>query len=251
MKKHIPNLLTLCNLVCGVMAAVQASWGFLHRAAVLMVIGILFDFLDGFAARLLKVQSPMGKELDSLADVVTSGVVPGIILYNIFHLSSGLSHNIVGYSDPIYWLRYLGFLLPAFAAYRLAKFNLDDRQGHSFLGLPVPSNALIWAAIGTCLFHPDWAQVALLPIPDIRHYIICNAGLIVIAVLSIVTDVLMVSEVPMMGLKFTSFGWKENKLKYILLLGAAVLIVLFGILGIALSIVWYILLSILTQRRNA
>lgn len=247
MKKQIPNLLTICNLLCGVMAAFQASWGFLHRAAVLLVIGILFDFLDGFAARLLKVQSPMGKELDSLADVVTSGVVPGIILSNIFRIS----HPFMGYADPLYWLRYLGFLLPAFAAYRLAKFNLDDRQGHSFLGLPVPSNALIWAAIGTCLIHPDWAQVALLPIPGIRHYIMCTAGLIVIAVFSLVTDVLMVSEVPMMGLKFTSFGWKENKLKYILLLGAAVFIVLFGIPGIALSIVWYILLSILTQRRNA
>lgn len=247
MKKQIPNLLTICNLLCGVMAAFQASWGFLHRAAVLLVIGILFDFLDGFAARLLKVQSPMGKELDSLADIVTSGVVPGIILSNIFRIS----HPFVGYGAPFYWLRYLGFLLPAFAAYRLAKFNLDDRQGHSFLGLPVPSNALIWAAIGTCLIHPDWAQVALLPIPGIRHYIMCGAGLITIAVLSLVTDVLMVSEVPMLGLKFTSFGWKENKLKYILLAGAAVLIVLFGIPGIALSIFWYILLSVLTQRRNA
>jgi CDP-diacylglycerol--serine O-phosphatidyltransferase len=247
MKKQIPNLLTLCNLICGVMAAYQASQGWLHRAAVLMALGIVFDFLDGFAARLLKVQSPMGKELDSLADIVTSGVAPGIILYSIFRLSRPFA----GVADPIYWLRFLGFLLPAFAAYRLAKFNLDERQSHSFLGLPVPSNALIWAAVGTCFIHPDWAQVALLPIPGIRYYIMCTIGLVAIAALSIVTDVLMVSEVPMLSLKFTSFGWKENNLKYILLLGAAVLIALFGIIGIALSIVWYILLSILTQRRNA
>ena len=247
MKKQIPNLLTLCNLVCGVLAAYQASWGFLHRAAVLMMCGILFDFLDGFAARLLKVQSPMGKQLDSLADIVTSGVAPGIILFNIIRLSSfGTS-----FTNPFYWLRFVGFLMPAFAAYRLAKFNIDDRQSHSFLGLPVPSNALIWAAIGICFIHPDWAQVALVPIPAIHSVLSSHAGLVTLAVISLITDVLMVSEMPMMGLKFTSFGWKENSRKYILLIGAAVLIVLFGILGVALAILWYILLSLFTCKRNA
>lgn len=247
MKRQIPNLLTLCNLICGVMAVYQASWGFLHRAAVLMMCGILFDFLDGFVARLLKVQSPLGKQLDSLADIVTSGVAPGIILFNIIRLSSFGTPL----TDPLYWLRFVGFLMPAFAAYRLAKFNLDDRQGHSFLGLPAPSNALIWAALGTCLVHPDWAQVALIPIPGIRTMLSCHVGLITLALISLITDVLMVSNVPMMGLKFTSFSWKENNLKYILLLGAAILIVLFGILGVAFAILWYILLSLFTQKRNA
>lgn len=239
MKKQIPNLLTLCNLVCGVLAAYMASLGWLHRAAILMFCGILFDFLDGFAARLLKVQSPLGKELDSLADVVTSGVAPAIILFRMLMCFQGWK----------YWAL-LAFLMPAFAAYRLAKFNLDDRQGHSFLGLPVPSNALIWAALGLCVIHPDWAQMAIIPIPGIRHLLLSNTTLICLAVLSLVTDVLMVSELPLMGLKFTSFGWKENKLKYVLLLGVAVLLVLFGILGIALSILWYIILSLLTVRRS-
>ena len=245
MKKHIPNLLTLGNLVCGAMAAYQASLGFLHRAAVLMLAGILFDFLDGFAARLLKVQSPMGKELDSLADVVTSGVVPGIILYNIFRLSC---FNI-GLSHPIYWLRFVGFLMPAFAAYRLAKFNLDERQGHSFLGLPVPSNALIWATLGLCLVHPDWASVAVIPIAGL-HLPLSHIALVCLAVFSLFTDILMVSELPLMSLKFESFGWKENCTKYLLLIGIVVLLVLFGIPGIALSVLWYILLSLLTQRRH-
>ena len=141
--------------------------------------------------------------------------------------------------------------MPAFAAYRLAKFNIDDRQSHSFLGLPVPSNALIWAAIGICFIHPDWAQVALVPIPAIHSVLSSHAGLVTLAVISLITDVLMVSEMPMMGLKFTSFGWKENSMKYILLIGAAVLIVLFGILGVALAILWYILLSLFTCKRNA
>ena len=205
-----------------------------------MLCGILFDFLDGFAARMLKVQSPMGKELDSLADVVTSGVAPAIILFRMLMCFHGWK----------YWAL-LAFLMPAFAAYRLAKFNLDDRQGHSFLGLPVPSNALIWAALGLCAIHPDWAQVAIIPIPGINHIILSNNILICLVVLSLVTDVLMVSEVPLMGLKFTSFGWKENSLKYILLIGVVVLIALFGILGIALSIVWYILLSLFTRRADA
>ena len=240
MKKQIPNLLTLCNLICGVLAAYMASLGWLHRAAILMLCGILFDFLDGFAARMLKVQSPMGKELDSLADVVTSGVAPAIILFRMLMCFHGWK----------YWAL-LAFLMPAFAAYRLAKFNLDDRQGHSFLGLPVPSNALIWAALGLCAIHPDWAQVAIIPIPGINHIILSNNILICLVVLSLVTDVLMVSEVSLMGLKFTSFGWKENNLKYILLIGVVVLIALFGILGIALSIVWYILLSLFTRRADA
>ncbi len=239
MKKQIPNLLTLCNLLCGVLAAYMASLGWLHRAAVLMLCGILFDFLDGFAARLLKVQSPMGKELDSLADVVTSGVAPAIILFRILMCFQGWR----------YWAL-LAFLMPAFAAYRLAKFNLDERQGHSFLGLPVPSNALIWASLGLCVVHPDWAQVAVIPIADIRPLLLCNGMLIVLACLSLVTDVLMVSELPLMSLKFESFGWKENSTKYVLLIGVALLLVLFGILGIALSILWYILLSLCTMRRH-
>lgn len=247
MKKNIPNLLTLCNLGCGVMAAYMASLGWLHRAAILMVAGILFDFLDGFAARLLKVSSPMGKQLDSLADIVTSGVVPGIILYNIFRLA----RFGIGPGNPFYWLRFVGFLMPLFAAWRLAKFNLDDRQSHSFLGLPVPSNALIWAALGTCLLHPDWAQVALVPMPGIRAVLMSGAGLVALACLSLATDVLMVSELPLMGLKFTSFGWKENRWRYVLLIGVAVLLVLFGIPGIALAVLWYILLSLLTRRCNA
>lgn len=241
-------MLTLCNLICGVLAVYMASRGLLHRAAVLMMAGIMFDFVDGFAARLLKVSSPIGKQLDSLADIVTSGVVPSLVLYNIFRLS----HYGFGMADgAVYWLRFVAFLMPAFAAYRLAKFNLDERQSHSFLGLPVPSNALIWAAIGVCVVHPDWAQLAVFPIRNIQHLLLGTSGLVAMAVLSLVTDVLMVSELPLMGLKFTSFGWKENSTRYILLLGAAALIVLFGVLGVAFAILWYILLSILTTRRNA
>ena len=186
-KKQIPNLLTLCNLICGALAAYMAVMGWLHRAAMFMMLGIVFDFLDGFAARMLGVSSPVGKELDSLADVVTSGVAPAFILFRMLMCFQGWK----------YWAL-LAFLMPAFAAYRLAKFNLDERQHESFLGLPVPSNALIWASLGLCVAHPDWAHVALLPVPFIQWVLLSNTSLIVMACLSMLTNVLMVSEVPML-----------------------------------------------------
>lgn len=235
-RKQIPNLLTLCNLTCGALAAYMAALGWLHRAALLIMCGILFDFFDGFAARMLKVSSPLGKELDSLADVVTSGVAPAFILFRM----------LMCYHGWHYWAL-LAFLMPAFAAYRLAKFNLDERQHESFLGLPVPSNALIWAALGICVVHPDWAQVALLPVPGIDRLLLSNTSLVVLVCLSMLTNILMISEMPMLGLKFKTFGWKGNEFKYILLIGAALLIMLFGIFGIAIAILWYILLSVLTS----
>ena len=138
MKKQIPNLITLCNLLCGVLSVWSATSDTpvlgmppLTAAAGFIMLGIFFDFFDGMTARLLGVASPVGKELDSLADVITSGIAPAFILFYI----------LVGH--PMAWLKFIAFLIPAFAAYRLAKFNLDERQHHSFLGLPAPANALI------------------------------------------------------------------------------------------------------------
>ena len=227
MKKQIPNLLTLCNLVCGTLAAYMAALGWLHRAALLMLAGILFDFLDGFAARLLKVQSPMGKELDSLADVVTSGVAPGVILMTIL------------WDNPIgRWLAFLALLMPLFAAYRLAKFNIDTRQSHSFLGLPTPANALIWVGV---------ALTPALPMDS-------HAITIILIILSLVTNILMVSEMPMFSLKvdFKEMGWKRNSVQYLFLIGcAAIIAVSRQWYAISLIILWYIILSAITQKKHA
>ena len=236
---NLPNTLTCCNLICGCVAAGCAFYGQYHYAVLMIVIGAVFDFFDGMVARALGISSAIGKELDSLADVVTSGVAPAFILFRMLMCFQGWK----------YWAL-LAFLMPAFAAYRLAKFNLDERQHESFLGLPVPSNALIWASLGLCVAHPDWAHVALLPVPFIQWVLLSNTSLIVMACLSMLTNVLMVSEVPMLGLKFKSFGWHGNEQRYILLIGAAVLIVLFGIFGIAIAILWYILLSLICGRRQ-
>ena len=245
MRRQIPNLITLGNLLCGVLATVAAADAMISWAALLICLGIFLDFFDGLAARLLGVASPLGKELDSLADVVTSGIAPAIILYKM--AESGFA-----YGDAPLWFvifSYLAFLMPLFAAYRLAKFNLDSRQGHSFLGLPVPANALIWVGIALyiapfdacCEF--DWQPIIDNPL-----------FLFGILLLSLVTNVLMVSEMPMFSLKFNfkEMGWKHNRVQYIFLIGcAAIIAATRQWYALSLIILWYIVFSAVTQRKHA
>ena len=233
LKRQIPNLITLGNLTCGVVACYMASQGFLWQAAVCIIAGIFLDFFDGLAARLLGVASPVGKELDSLADVVTSGVAPALILFKAIP------------EDPT-WLHILSlaaFLMPAYAAYRLAKFNLDTRQSHSFLGLPAPSNALIWVGLALLSNNSTYP-----PCPQLHNYFY-----VALIVLSLITDILMVSELPMFSLKFNfkDLSWKTNRIQYIFLLGCVVIIALTRQwYAISLLILWYILLSLFTQRKH-
>lgn len=226
MKKQIPNLITLANLLCGVLASFFAVKGDIQLAALFICMGIFFDFFDGLAARLLNVASPLGKELDSLADVVTSGVAPSFILMQM------LWDNPVGR-----WLAYLSLLMPLFAAYRLAKFNLDTRQSHSFLGLPVPANALVW--VGLALWN-WWPQ------PNMVF------ALLLIG-FSLFTNILMVSELPMFSLKvnFKDMSWKTNSIQYIFLMVCAIIIVTTRQwYAISLIILWYIFLSLITCKRH-
>jgi len=225
-KKQIPNLITLANLLCGVLASFFAVKGDIQLAALFICMGIFFDFFDGLAARMLNVASPLGKELDSLADVVTSGVAPSFILMQM------LWDNPVGR-----WLAYLSLLMPLFAAYRLAKFNLDTRQSHSFLGLPVPANALVW--VGLALWN-WWPQ------PNMVF------ALLLIG-FSLFTNILMVSELPMFSLKvnFKDMSWKTNSIQYIFLMVCAIIIVTTRQwYAISLIILWYIFLSLITCKRH-
>ncbi len=227
MKREIPNLITLCNLLCGVIASYVAVQGDIRLAALLICLGIVFDFFDGMTARLLGVSSPMGKELDSLADVVTSGVAPAMILLQMLQQHA-----------PDSRVAAVAFLVPLFAAYRLAKFNLDTRQSHSFLGLPVPSNALIWVgvALSGSLLPSTWPMVVLF------------------VLVSLVGDVLMVSELPLFSLKFNfkELAWRTNSVQYIFLIGCALIIVLLrDWIAISVIILWYIVLSAFTQRKHA
>ena len=238
-RRQIPNLITLGNLLCGVLASGHAIGGNLTYAAIFICLGIVLDFFDGLVARLLEVTSPLGKELDSLADVVTSGVAPGFILYDI------LSEGLIGSWT---WLAFAAIPMPLFAAYRLAKFNLDTRQSHSFLGLPVPANALIWVGLALTVGDYMFAEATVL---DLYYEPWFFVGLIVI---SIVLDILMVSEMPMFSLKvnFKDMSWKSNNVQYLFLIGcAAIIAVTRQWYAISLIILWYIILSAITQRKHA
>lgn len=256
MKKQIPNLLTLGNLFCGVVAARMAAFGRFQEAAAFIVLGIVLDFFDGMVARILRVESPMGRELDSLADVVTSGVAPGFILFGLLweHSTSTL-------------IKYIAFLIPVFAAYRLAKFNLDDTQHRSFRGLPAPANALFWAGVGVLseicvaglsflptLFTPvvhyeAWNSI-FLPSDPMSHTMYNVTTLVVLAGVSLGMDILMVSRLPMFSLKFKNLGWKDNSLRYFFLLVCLALLILFGYAGLPLMIIWYVILSVSTAKQT-
>ena len=243
-KRQIPNFITLGNLLCGVMACYYAANQAYAVAAVGICLGIFLDFFDGMSARLLGVASSLGKELDSLADVVTSGVAPGFILWGL--LREGCE-SLGGW--VFHYLPALAVLMPLFAAYRLAKFNLDTRQSHSFLGLPVPSNALIWVGMALYL-DSTWSSVTGGYAPLLYQ----PWFLIVLAVVSLITDVLMVSEMPMFSLKvnFKDLSWKTNSVQYLFLIGCvAFIVVTCQWYAITLSILWYIILSAITQRKHA
>ncbi len=247
-KRQIPNIITLANLLCGVLASFSAAIGDISSAALLICLGIFFDFFDGMAARLLGVASPLGKELDSLADVVTSGVAPGLILFSILSEGGG---------PLVRFFSLTAFLVPLFAAYRLAKFNLDTRQSHSFLGLPTPANALIWVGLalylvplGSCDCELCIAEGEFERNPLLTN----NVFLTALIIISLVTDILMVSELPMFSLKvnFKDMSWKTNSIQYIFLIVCAIIIVATRQwYAVSLIIIWYIILSILTRRRNA
>jgi len=218
MKKHIPNTITCLNLISGCIATYFAFQSDCELALLFIVIGAVFDFFDGMSARLLHVSSPIGKELDSLADDITFGFAPSAI---VFSFLSGLHIHI-----PL--LPFLAFVMAAFSALRLAKFNLDERQAMGFIGLPTPANALFWGALIVGLGE----QLAAVPYVE----------WIVLAMV-FVSSYLLVSEIPMFALKFKTWGWKGNEIKYIFLLTCIPLLLCFQVTGIAIIIAWYVILS--------
>lgn len=230
-KNYIPNTITCLNLVSGCVASVMALEGNLMYAVVWIMLAAVFDFFDGFAARLLKAFSPIGKELDSLADVVSFGVAPGMIL---FVLLSWLA-PILPLGGLNEYIPYWAFVIPAFSGLRLAKFNIDERQTTSFIGLPVPAHALFWSSLG-------YSVQPLLPQGGVWLLV----GLMALA---LVSSLLLVSEVPMFSLKIKSLAWKGNELRYILVACAVIFVSIWGFLGIAGTILLYVLLSIFNGRR--
>ena len=227
---NIPNTITCCNLISGCIATFWAFQGDYPLALLLIVIGAVFDFFDGMSARLLGVSSPIGKELDSLADCITFGFAPSAIIFSF--LCSFHVHVVV--------LPFLAFVMAAFSALRLAKFNLDERQALGFIGLPTLANALFWGALIFSLNYRTMLEPYQLP--DFWFYI-------VLALIP-VSCYLLVSEIPMFALKFKTWGWKGNEVKYLFLITCIPLLLLFQVSGIAVIIAWYVVLSVITNFRK-
>lgn len=226
MKKHIPNTITCLNLISGCIATYWAFCGVSDIALLFIVIGAVFDFFDGMSARLLGVSSPIGKELDSLADDITFGFAPSAILFDF--LKQGAEYL------PWHYLAYAAFIMAAFSALRLAKFNLDERQAMGFIGLPTPANALFWGAL--TVGAGDWL------LSSSASYYAVFAGMFV-------SCWLLVSEVPMFALKFKTWGWAGNQTKYVFLITCVPLLLL-GTLGLSAIIAWYVVLSVATASRQ-
>jgi CDP-diacylglycerol--serine O-phosphatidyltransferase len=240
MKRHIPNMLTCANLIFGIYAIALSFSANYPYAMTAIFIAALFDFTDGFAARLLKSYSPIGKELDSLADMVSFGVAPGMMLFCFLR---DLADSVQWHNSIFSILLFFSFAIPIFSALRLAKFNIDDRQKSSFIGLPVPAHAILWASLLTALVPSlPTGEICLISRIDVFCFHISPIVLIsTLSVFAIITSLLLVSEIPMFSLKVKSFVLKENKQAVILFLTAIVLIALFGILGVFATLVFYIL----------
>ena len=227
MKKHIPNTITCLNLISGCIATYWAFQGNYELALLFIVIGAVFDFFDGMVARLLHVSSPIGKELDSLADDITFGFAPSAIVFSFLKgMGAEADSSLFTLHSS---LPFLAFIMAAFSALRLAKFNLDERQALGFIGLPTPANALFWGSL--IVGCGDW--LATLPF----------ASLIIVAG-TLVSSWLLVSEIPMFALKFKTWGWKGNEVKYIFLITCIPLLLLLEVSGLAAIIAWYVILSI-------
>ena len=227
-KKYIPNALTCCNLLSGCVATSFAYNGDIKAAFLFIILGAVFDFFDGMAARLLHVSSPIGKELDSLADNITFGVAPSMMVY--FELGQ---LNCPVFLEPLKtFLPYIAFLIAAFSALRLAKFNIDERQSKSFIGLPTPANALFWG--GLLMLQSNYKDTP--------------AFYIIILLLVILSSYLLISNIPMFSLKFKFNNWKENKFCLYFIGIAALILLILSLPAFAIIITWYVILSIIRKK---
>ncbi len=239
MKKHIPNLITLMNLLCGVAGIVSAMNGYWQAAFWFMISGAIFDFFDGFVARLLGVSGSLGKELDSLSDVVTFGVLPAIMLYKVL-LSSDLSYPYFEIAN-VRVTPLIAFMIAAFSSLRLAKFNIDERQSSSFIGLPTPANALFIGAL-------SFASHDLCHCSTI-HKVIASPYFLI--PLTLILSYLLVAEIPLFAMKFKNYKWQGNQIRYIFILLSVTLLLIFYqwfYMAILIIIPMYILMSIINNR---
>ena len=238
--KQIPNIITCLNVISGTLAIFMSINGEQQAAVFLILVAMIFDFFDGFMARLLKAYSDLGKELDSLADVISFGVAPAFIAYNLIlkTLPGGSIEYWESWNLGMKTMIFSPMLIPAFSAYRLAKFNLDSRQTTSFIGMPTPAHAMFWASL---IIGQEYGFVI---------YDYCFATPYTLGVSVIILSILLVSELPMFSLKIKGFAWKQNRVLYLFLITILVLGLLLGKEIIMLIIPIYILFSIIESVRQ-
>ena len=228
MKKHIPNTITCCNLICGCIATGFALKGDFSMAMTFIVMGAVFDFFDGFMARLLQVSSAIGKELDSLADCITFGFAPAAIVSALLRLAPlPVANETFAMVFP-----YVAFVIAAFSAIRLAKFNLDERQSTTFYGLPTPANALFWSALA--LGTHEWVSETSWSVYLLLLGIACSSWI-------------LVADIPMFALKFKDYSFAHNKLRYGFIIASAALLLFAGWTGFSVVILLYILTSLVAN----
>ncbi len=234
MKALIPNLITLLNLFSGTIAVIFAVEGALTMAAFFVLLGIFFDFFDGFLARKLNVASALGLQLDSLADMVTSGLVPGLIMFQL------ISQSLTGSEPYVDLLPYMGLLITLGSAYRLANFNISTEQKNYFIGLPTPANALLVLSFPLILEYQN---------NEAFNSVILNAWFLL--VLTLISTFLLNAPVKLMALKFKTWKFSDNIEKYILLILALIFLMVFKFFGISLIIFSYLLLSVIKPPNDA
>lgn len=221
MSKHIPNLLTISNLICGCIALYFTFQGELVFTAYLIGLAAIFDFMDGAAARFLNVSNPIGKELDSLADMISFGLVPGAV---VFHLLE---------ESPLSQYSFMALIIPIFSAYRLAKFNVDENQNENFIGLPTPANCLVFVSIPLITtFNSESTIAYLFEIPEI------------LLIITILMSLALVSRVNMFSLKFKNLKFQDNKFRFFLITMSIILLTWLEFSAIPIIILLYIMISI-------
>lgn len=244
MKKHIPNVITLLNVFCGCVATVFAVLNRLELAALFVALGIFFDFFDGLAARVLDVKSELGLQLDSLADMITSGLVPGVVMFQLLAMSQtggwGDGSQFFLEGNSFTWSQlvpFAGFIITMASGYRLAKFNLDENQVSSFIGLPTPANALLILSLPLILLYQN---------NDVLNSVILNTWFLM--GLTFLSAYLLNCGLPLFALKFKNLNFKDNSMRYIFLIVSIVLIITMQFFAIPLIILFYVLSSLVQHK---
>lgn len=241
-KKHIPNAITLLNLSTGLLAIIAIFRGYFDEAFIFVCLGIFLDFWDGFLARKFNVAGPLGVQLDSLADMVTCGVVPGLMMFRLFEDIQQTQPEYMLTEETFYmgFVPYLGFLITLASCYRLANFNIDTRQTDSFIGLPTPANALVIMSIPMIQYANDFEGLTT---------VLYNPY--VLLFITILSSYILNAEIPLFSLKIKEFTWAKYKMQILFLIGSLVSFFILGFVAIPLIIISYVLVSVISNKMAA